>query len=148
MPTYSDAMTQAEFGRLFSAICLQVEATGGASVDLDGNAPTRGYMVATHGTPAKRLANPHAEVLFPAIRAFLTEAIPELRNGRYVGYWRDAETGDVYLDVAENVLDRKEALYLAARRHEIAIWDVVACDEIRVDYNDDAERRAFAAMGR
>ena len=53
-------------------------------------------------------------------------------NARFFGVWKDTETGDIYFDAVTWITGLGEALYVAAERGEIAIWDIQNGEEIRV----------------
>lgn len=50
----------------------------------------------------------------------------------HVGWWTDARTGVLWLDVVDVVDDRDASLVLAADRGEIAVWDAAQGAEVRV----------------
>ncbi len=50
--------------------------------------------------------------------------------GLYLGTWVDDDT--VYFDVVQRISSKGEALDLAQRRGELAIWDVARSREVRV----------------
>lgn len=53
-------------------------------------------------------------------------------DARYFGVWTDTETGNVYIDAVTHVKTRKEALALGAERGEIAVWDILNSEEVRI----------------
>ena len=60
----------------------------------------------------------------------LHEVTPDsLELGDYLGVWND-ETGRVWLDKSVLVMDRVEALTIAQRHAQLAIWDNIRQAEI------------------
>lgn len=51
---------------------------------------------------------------------------------RFYGVWEDPETGKVYFDAVSHMNYEANALSLAKVRGELAIWDIVAGQEIRL----------------
>ncbi len=101
-------------------------ANGGATVDaLTGAALTEGVAVAVKGY--EYVAD--VETLIPSLVAYLgTNA--DVLAGRCLGTW--VHDGKVYLDVAEVVSTREEALTLGRERGEIAVYDLAASEEVEV----------------
>lgn len=59
--------------------------------------------------------------------------IPQTISGSvYFGSWIDPETGLWHLDASEHYDDIVEAVHVARKRGELAIWDIDVNDEIRV----------------
>lgn len=92
-----------------------------------GAVPEDGFMVALPG---------HEEV-FPvelfeasALISYVARKFDVLTSsaGVYLGAW--VSDGLVYLDVSECVPSRAKALFLAAERNQLAVWDVVKAEEI------------------
>lgn len=105
-------------------------ANGGATVACGPySVPTSGYVV---GDPAYGESWPGIPTRAEVLRWTLARA--DVVSGRYVGSWVDADTGRTYLDVADIVADRADALALAVQRGELAIWDLQHACEIRVTY--------------
>lgn len=99
----------------------------GFSVQLtSGDVPTGGYMVALSGheeiIPAQALT---VDRLTRYVSAHF-DAL--MLDDMFLGAWRDGD--DVYLDVSQCVANQEEATFLAGRRKQLAIWDVVNSAEI------------------
>jgi len=55
---------------------------------------------------------------------------------RYYGVWTDQEDGKIYFDGVTHMGTLAGAAALARRRKEIAVWDILNEDEVRVeDFN-------------
>ena len=111
---------------LAQALMTGAREDGGATVDpATGHAPAGGYMVgaAGRGTVLHNLDS----VAIAA--AWVSRTLPRLAPGECLGSWVDG--GLVYLDVSANLANLADALDLAQRTGELAIWDVAAAREIR-----------------
>ncbi len=83
--------------------------------------PRQGFMVG--GVVSERVIS--GRVTVQDLRSFAWDNRDVLsRPGMFYGAWRNAETGNVHLDVSEYVGDLGEALSLASQREELAIWDI------------------------
>lgn len=103
-----------------------IQSTGGTSIKLTGQKPTSGYMVALkqyqsiiHGVPDKyttlrKLVNNYVQ----------QHAVPLNEKANYLGGWFDKGDGNLYLDVSQNVADRKAAFSLGHEHNQISIWNV------------------------
>jgi len=60
-------------------------------------------------------------------------------ESRYFGSWVDVADGTIHIDASDHVDNREDALYLAAERGEIAVWDIANESEIRVETNQGTE---------
>ena len=81
---------------------------GGASINRDYNSPAQGYMVAIKN--------------FDSMNDMLAN---KLEHNQYYGTWLDVEDNNkLYCDISTNILDYKEAVDLAKKRGELAIYDV------------------------
>lgn len=94
----------------------------GYTITLHGDVPTEGFVV---GSGEESLENPYDS---EAIARYM-----ESHADRYsvFGIWRDEYTGIVYVDAVQVVLSREKALKWAHKRHELAIWDIEANQEVR-----------------
>lgn len=100
--------------------------SGGVTIDPRGGEPCDGYMVGAtgrgivveHHTPARVAAD------------WVARTLLTLTPGECVGSWRDDDM--LYLDVSTRVDSLSEALALAARTGELAVWDVANSREVRV----------------
>ena len=89
-------------------LSLITKKNGGASINKQYNSPKRGYMVAVKNfeNMADMLAN-------------------KLEHNQYYGTWLDVEDNNkLYCDISTNIIDYKEAVDLAKKRGELAIYDV------------------------
>ena len=81
---------------------------GGASINRDYNSPAQGYMVAIKN--------------FDSMNDMLSN---KLEPNEFYGTWLDKEDNNkLYCDISTNIIDYKEAVDLAKKRGELAIYDV------------------------
>ena len=108
---------------------------GGYTIGLDTNGlpctPMTGYMVGIPGPHAKTQVYPpnfyNVMAQFEAMTRLAQNTVHKL----YAGAWFDGHNV-WYLDISENILDVDDAIQVAQRRGELAIWDVANKKEIRV----------------
>jgi hypothetical protein len=119
------------------SIIERTRENGGLSVNMvDGSEPPKGYMVARGGTRGVKPAIVDAEDFYDPVKGpqvlgdFLVTNRDTLTRGDYLGVWHDKQSGKVFLDVSENVMDRETAVRRGKRRDQISIWDVVNAEEI------------------
>ncbi len=104
---------------------------GGFSVDpSDGSNVRTGYAVAVH---------PEHEYVFDGrvtsndLHEYIARAKDALTlPGRVLGGWRDPGTGRVYLDVSVVTTDVSEAMTLARKTQQLAIFDFSTMESIPV----------------
>jgi hypothetical protein len=99
----------------------------GFSLSLWGKTPHSGFMVSFAGFE-KVLENPTITdiVNYVEENSEYLYALPDA----YVGGWFDAESGKYFLDISENVQDKEQALWLAAERKQLAIFDLSTFESI------------------
>lgn len=101
-------------------------ARRGATFNLMGDGPIRGYMVGGFGS---EVIVPLADFNVGDIVSYLAWNWIELdRPGRYLGTWID--DGNVYLDISQNYSSLQEALKIAGEKSQPAIWSVSSGREI------------------
>ena len=106
-----------------------MEPDGGFSVDLKtGEHITEGYAVSIEG---------HERVLEFATSLDLFDYILDNfdalhRDYRVFGGWHDPESGRVFLDVSEVYPDFDTAMRCAVERNQIAVFDLIAGESIRL----------------
>ena len=89
---------------------------GGCTINRERVTPTKGYMVGVKGY----------DTLDNMLKA-------ELKDNEYYGTWKDMEdNGKVYFDISTNIIDKEQAIELAKKRHELAIFDIENCESIYV----------------
>ena len=106
----------------------------GMSVKIDsGLQPTSGYMVARK--EYSKIVS--AEDFFDANKGrkilsdFLKQNREHFQEDQYLGIWFNTNNGKVYLDITDNIADRRKAESLGRERNQISIWDVVNKVEIQ-----------------
>jgi hypothetical protein len=101
---------------------------GGFSESLDGENPPGGYMVGIEGRVYDR------EITDRDILDFVLEHFALLnKEDHYVGGWLDPDTGEVWLDVSRNYLDRAEAIRAGHEYEQISIYDIENDDLIYME---------------
>lgn len=89
---------------------------GGCTINRERVTPTKGYMVGVKGY----------DTLDNMLKV-------ELKDNEYYGTWKDMEdNGKVYFDISTNIIDKEQAIELAKKRHELAIFDIENCESIYV----------------
>jgi len=99
----------------------------GFSFNVFNNTPTSGYMVALSGYEHIVESGDDIE---QHIAAYVHSNFGLLMGNAtlYVGGWFN--DGKLYLDISESFQDVRKAKIAGAKRHQIAIWDVVYSREI------------------
>lgn len=125
-----------------------IRSTGGATVSVGfGEVPTEGYVVAV---PGHELRVPFYGEAVRAVTEYVerkraTVAGARITRPSFYGAWKDGD--DIVLDVVEILPNREDTIAAGKARGELAIWDIVAGEEIRVDvavHNaDDDEFKAL-----
>jgi hypothetical protein len=62
--------------------------------------------------------------------AWFIEGTPD---AEYFGVWTDTEGGTIYVDAVDWTPSRGNALAMARKRGELAVWDIARCAEVRTD---------------
>ena len=102
----------------------QLLTMGGCSLDMESGAqPTTGYMVSV-GKEWKFSIMGHNTV-DEFTNVFRSELA---KHAHYLGGWEFE--GEYYLDVSKNVMDLHEALMVAAKNHQTAIYDLNTGEEV------------------
>ena len=99
---------------------------GGFSLNPDGENPTSGFMVSCKDLYKINLSDLTPDKLDNAIK----EA--SKING-YIGGWLDVNSDDknnFYLDISINVKDKDEAIELAKKNNQLAIFDIATGESI------------------
>lgn len=110
----------------------QLRDKGGFTMDLVGNKPTTGYMVALKGHEVTYLCD-NMDMEKQIIREFVNSNQELLHvEGMYFGAWYNKENKRTYLDVSTNFQSKRKALEVARDNEQLAIWDVVNQVEIRL----------------
>jgi hypothetical protein len=94
---------------------------GGLTLDHNGKevSKERGYMVSLQGYEVKLDVNDHKAMQKLAYE--LQAKMSQAWRGVYIGLWLDK--GQVYLDLSEYFTDYEDAMSVAKRREQLAIFD-------------------------
>lgn len=122
----------------FIAVFDSIKQTGGASYNMHTQTlnPTTGYMVAIPGfekiidvpTDLNKFQD---EVVSYVINSQLWEKINTNPDGIYLGFW--LHDGKLYIDLAENIATIGAAIHLGIERAQIAIYDCVKKEDIKIN---------------
>jgi hypothetical protein len=112
----------------------------GFSTTLDGIEPQKGFMTAF--TQETELKLPIEEMTTDILLDYVEEHLEEIVDeDNYFGGWLAPDDDGVlcgWLDVSHNYQSFEEAMAVAKRAKQKAIWDVIEKDEIKlVDYFKD-----------
>lgn len=98
----------------------------GASINVRGETPTKGYMVAHEGRTKflsdDDIKGPHAQAMLDEYAKRNSDVLN--RKGAHIGVWRDPDSGKTHLDVADNVRRRTHAVRAGKGRNQISVYDV------------------------
>lgn len=117
-----------------------IVSSGGASVPVssNGSVPTSGYMVG--GIYSEEVKATSLAIW--QVTTFVERGLKVARDlygegsAAYLGSWLDAETGQVWFDVSEHVAERGAALRLAAKRGELAVYDIATGESVYIGASD------------
>lgn len=101
---------------------------GGFSLDTNNKTPKNGYMLAIKGFEKTFNIKDSNKIMM-----YCLELKNKILKGQYVGGWFNREDNKIYIDVSENITDKKEAIKKAKVRNELAIWDIEKFKEIKVN---------------
>ncbi len=131
--------------QVFNSIVHDVDGT----IDVTGNPlPTTGYYVggAAEALVFDSVTDANHSTALRDIALFVDGS-----ESRYIGWWKDTETGRVYVDATDRVSTLRDALALGQIRGEIAVWDIANAKEIRVPVKKEepfkATHRVIGAKG-
>lgn len=99
---------------------------GGFSLNKDGENPATGYMISCKDLYKINLSDLTPDKLDNAIKE-ATEI------SGYIGGWLDVNSDDknnFYLDISINVKDKDEAIELAKKNNQLAIFDIATGESI------------------
>ncbi|MGI5506474.1 hypothetical protein [Lentzea sp. CA-135723] len=126
------AMTLVDWSARICAIADALSVPdGGFSIDpVGGSDVRRGYAVAVHPEHERVYER---RVTSGDIHEYIAQVVDVLSlPGRVLGGWCDPSTGCVYLDVSVVTADRSEAMELALKTDQLAIFDFSAMASIPV----------------
>ena len=106
--------------------------SGGATISLAGDVPTVGYAVGGY-SESKVLNRPTMIEFGPELADYIERSPLLTLHGHYLGTWLDGATGNVWLDVIKVHSTLAVAMQEAEQRGELAIYDLAAQQEIRLD---------------
>lgn len=108
---------------LLTAIAAAViNSPEGFTLSIDGTTPSHGYCVADRATQ---------DSFGPA--GIIRATRYALAHGLHVGGWYDSKSGRFYMDATHVISDRETAIALGRENGQLAIFDLDACAEIRLD---------------
>ena len=119
-----DEVFKSTAAHIFNAVR---EPDGGMTIKLpDGTSPTDGYMV----------AHSNRITIFPSVEEFADPVKSEqiLKNyynankdlfekgDHYLGVWHNPDTGQIHLEVSQNIADEAEALFAGRERNQYSVY--------------------------
>ena len=99
---------------------------GGASYNLKGKSPSKGFMVADFGTEEKI---PVKEFTKERIHKYILNHRKQLK-GKCFGTWLN--DGYVYLDISKNIHDKEKAMIQGKQNKQLAIFDLSSFESINL----------------
>lgn len=104
---------------------------GGFSFSAKGTQPSKGYMVSVKDVVKMSLADfVETEECSSVEKCF--KLISKSPDNLYVGGWLDVKSGVVYIDISKNVNDINEAIKIAKKNNQLAIYDVANDNSIYI----------------
>lgn len=126
MLTFPESLVMPDIHELAMAL---VKPDGGFSIDLKtGEHITEGYAVSIEGYELPLKLATSLDLFDYIIDNF--DAL--YQEHRVFGGWHDPESGMVYLDVSEVYPDLDTAMRRAVERNQIAVFDLVSGESIRL----------------
>lgn len=112
--------------QIFNSI---VDGRDGTVDTMGYDLPGDGYFVGGAVTPLvfDSAADANTPEALHRIRQFVTDC-----PARFIGWWKDTETGKIYIDGTSWGRALGPSMWLAVERGEIAFWDVANAREVRV----------------
>ena len=119
---------QDHFTRLFNN--LYSLAHVGTSININSlrYAPKVGYMVSIKGVKVYE----HIQDVITGEVISLVKELHDGSNKNYLGIWTDSVTGKCYIDISQWFDNKDKAIAKGIELHEIAIFDLSNCEEIRI----------------
>lgn len=93
----------------------------------------RGYAVGGVCSGLVFDANVTEEEFTASVDSWLDETLP--KRNVYCGVWFDTESQKIFVDGTDLISNLDNALMVAKRRNELAIWSFRDANEVRVDYS-------------
>lgn len=91
---------------------------GGLSIDNNFSSPISGYMISIKNGPTfQNISTTCAHIITSWVLK------NRLKNNEFYGGWLDKKTGKTYFTISINLLHKKEAITLAKKHNQIAIFD-------------------------
>lgn len=99
---------------------------GGFSLNKNGDSPATGYMISCKDLYKINLSDLTPDKLDDAI-------LEASKINGFIGGWLDTEANDkdnFYLDISVNIQNKDEAIKLAKKNNQLAIYDVASGESI------------------
>jgi hypothetical protein len=128
-------------------IIERTRANGGHSASLvTGKSPHEGFMVAQkeggHVIPAEHFFGPQGHQILSHYVGSHAEHFSH--PTAHLGTWHDHESGNVFLDVAHNIHDPREAAEMGRQHDQISIYDLKRHEEVPTGGTGGLEKSAVA----
>lgn len=104
--------------QLINQIFKSTIKNGGASYNLNGHSPSKGFMVATFGAEKKILLKDFNKKI---LKSYIKTHKKDLK-GAFIGTWIDSNI--VYLDISKKEKSKNKALEIARKNKQLAIFNL------------------------
>ncbi len=104
--------------QLINQIFKSTIKNGGASYNLNGHSPSKGFMVSNFGTEKKIPLNQFNKKV---LKNYIKANKKHLKNA-FIGTWIDSNI--VYLDISKKEKDKNKALEIAKKNKQLAIFNL------------------------
>lgn len=132
----------ASAGSVFAEVMAKPEESRGISVNIMGEQPKDGYMVAFQGAwqpvPEQEFNDNGRQV----IRDYLRKHARSLGQSKktYMGIWFNTGTRQYEFDLSEQIADRDRAIEVGRTREQEAAWDVAGNEPVFIGARDEARQ--------
>ena len=113
---------------LIKEVQKQLISSGGFSLSLKLEAPKSGYMVSLQ--QKELIINDDVKGLKKKLYDYFNNNYDIVNNNKKLFFGGWINEGKIYLDISENVLDKKEAIQKGMERQQLAIFNVNDFTEI------------------
>lgn len=99
---------------------------GGATINLLGDSPKKGFMVATEGNEKQIKVS---QFNHKTLKKYLAKNKEELKGkNKFIGTW--INEGIVYVDISERIVNKDRAIELGKDRKQLAIFNIKTFEEV------------------
>lgn len=110
--------------QLVEKIFKSTVENGGASYNMEGHSPSKGFMVATYGNETQIKVKDFSK---KTLKNYIRKNKKAIK-GNFIGTWID--NGIVYLDISKKEKSKETALRIAKSNKQLAIFDLSTFESI------------------